>query len=104
MKVFARVSVANATLTLSLALAGCAGLEERPIHAGVATRSITLERSYSARAECTAATRTQVAAGWYAEACAYYRANPCVIKMEPDASDATLGHEVRHCFDGPWHR
>lgn len=83
-------------------LCGCETFEERPVKVGEDTRAITLVRTYSAAAKCEA--DTTVPPGWKVIACAYPGPILCTIKLHPMASDEVLGHEVRHCFDGYWHR
>lgn len=89
-------------LILCSVLAGCASLEERPVKVGTESQWITLERTYTATEDCSR--HAQAAPGWKIIACATFDHVSCRIKMQPTASDDTLGHETRHCFDGAWHR
>jgi hypothetical protein len=36
-------------------------------------------------------------------ACSVMNGNICTIVTEKDTSMHTLGHELRHCFQGAWH-
>lgn len=83
-------------------MAGCAGVTERPVKTGEETRIVTLNRTYAATQECSK--DVTAAPGWYVVACATFNDILCRITMRPDATDDTLGHESRHCFDGAWHR
>ncbi len=84
-------------------LASCAVLEERPVIVGNETRIITLKRTYNATNECISL-GAKAPPNWKVEACAQFNQTNCLILMKPDATDETLGHEARHCFDGSWHR
>lgn len=90
-------------LLIVLLLAGCASFEERPIKTGAETRVITLDRTYTATEECNKLGAV-VAPGWRVLACAQINGTLCRITMQPAATDDTLGHEARHCFDGMWHK
>ena len=37
-------------------------------------------------------------------ACAYWDNNSCVIITHLKTTTHTLGHEIRHCFQGEWHK
>lgn len=89
-------------LLLALFIGGCASFEERPLKVGTDTRYIILIRAYDTREECSRLSTSPP--GWRPIACATLRPTDCTIRMQPDATDDTLGHEVRHCFDGDWHR
>ena len=41
--------------------------------------------------------------GYAVNACSYWLDNNCVIITKKRTSMHTLGHEVRHCFQGNWH-
>ena len=41
--------------------------------------------------------------GFNATACAKWRGNKCTIITPRETTMETLGHEVRHCFEGHWH-
>lgn len=89
-------------VALSLFLGGCASVEERPVKAGPEVRIVTLERTYAATEEC--GKLTSAPPGWKIVACATLGEAVCKIIAQPTADDDVLGHEVRHCFDGTWHR
>jgi len=36
-------------------------------------------------------------------ACAKWRGNKCTIITPRETTMETLGHELRHCFEGHWH-
>ena len=96
-------------LLTTLFLTSCAEISgtfdgERPLKAGLETKTITLLRTYDASEECTRLTWNKVPPGRKAIACASWGETNCLIRIKPDASDEVLGHEVRHCFDGSWHR
>lgn len=88
-------------VALSLSLGGCATFEERPIKVGTETRLVTLMRTYTATEECSKLATAPP--GWGIAACATHGPYHCTIRMRPDATDDTLGHELRHCVDGDWH-
>lgn len=93
-------------LLSSLVLVGCATTGtfdgERPHKVGSETRLVTLIRSADASDKCAA--HKPAPPGWRVIACAEFNDTICRIYMKPDASDDTLGHEARHCFDGSWHK
>ena len=37
-------------------------------------------------------------------ACSFYNGNQCTIITSKNPSMHTMGHEMRHCFQGPWHK
>jgi len=37
-------------------------------------------------------------------ACAKFNNTSCVVYTKPNLTLAQLGHEMRHCFEGHWHR
>lgn len=41
--------------------------------------------------------------GYALNACSFFDGNQCLIITEKKVSMHTLGHEVRHCFQGNWH-
>jgi hypothetical protein len=41
--------------------------------------------------------------GLNAIGCAKWRGNKCTIITPRETTLETLGHEVRHCFEGHWH-
>ncbi len=41
--------------------------------------------------------------GYALKACTFYENDLCVIFTEKKLNMHTLGHEVRHCFQGDWH-
>jgi hypothetical protein len=90
-------------LSTMLLLTGCASFEERPVKEGMDTRVVSLQRTYQAQEQCERA-GANAAPGWKVVACAKFNQIQCTIIMRPDATDETLGHEARHCFDGSWHR
>lgn len=94
------------TSICSLLLAGCASNPgtfdgQRPYKVTTETRVVTLARDCSAGERCAA--KKQAPPGWKVVACAEYNDIICTINAAPDATDDTLGHELRHCFDGAWH-
>ena len=92
-------------LAAILLLTGCATPGtfdgERPLKVGQESRWVTLERTYTATEDC--GRKASAPPGWRIVACASYNDVHCTIRMQPDASDDTLGHETRRCFDGAWH-
>lgn len=40
---------------------------------------------------------------WAVKACSFYNGNRCDIYTAKNLNMHTLGHEVRHCFQGNWH-
>jgi uncharacterized protein YceK len=90
-------------LLILLLLSGCASIEERPVKTGSDVRVVTLYRTYQATEECNRR-GTAAAPGWKVAACASFNNQICTIVAQPTASDEILGHEVRHCFDGAWHK
>jgi hypothetical protein len=41
--------------------------------------------------------------GFTLQACAFWEGNTCTIVTGKDTTMHSLGHEVRHCFQGDWH-
>lgn len=41
--------------------------------------------------------------GFGVQACSFFNGNQCTIITGKKTSMHTLGHEVRHCFQGNWH-
>lgn len=41
--------------------------------------------------------------GFSVMGCAFWDANQCTIVTKESPNMHTLGHEVRHCFQGDWH-
>jgi hypothetical protein len=41
--------------------------------------------------------------GYGLEACSFFDGNSCTVITGKKTTMHTLGHEVRHCFQGPWH-
>jgi hypothetical protein len=37
-------------------------------------------------------------------ACTKFNDNACIVYTKPNLTLAELGHEMRHCFEGHWHR
>ena len=37
-------------------------------------------------------------------ACTKFSDSVCIVYTKPDLTLAQLGHEMRHCFEGHWHR
>jgi hypothetical protein len=37
-------------------------------------------------------------------ACARFNKDICIVYTKPNLSLSVLGHEMRHCFEGQWHR
>lgn len=37
------------------------------------------------------------------DGCAYWNGDKCIIITDKKTSLHTLGHEIRHCFQGAWH-
>lgn len=40
---------------------------------------------------------------WPVKACSFFNGNRCDIYTAKQLNMHTLGHEVRHCFQGSWH-
>jgi hypothetical protein len=38
------------------------------------------------------------------QACSFYYGNECTLITSKNPTMWTLGHEVRHCFQGQWHK
>ena len=41
--------------------------------------------------------------GYSVQACSFFDGNQCTIITGKQTTMHTVGHEVRHCFQGPWH-
>jgi len=41
--------------------------------------------------------------GYVLQACSFFDGNQCTIITGKQATMHSLGHEVRHCFQGNWH-
>jgi hypothetical protein len=41
--------------------------------------------------------------GYTVNACSFWIGNQCTIITKQQTSMHTLGHEIRHCFQGNWH-
>lgn len=88
-------------LALLLLLAGCAAAPRD----AVSVRWVRVEDPVAA---CRKAHPT--APFWGVRGCAVMRGSECTIYARDvaDAQDrdklATLGHELKHCFDGSWHK
>lgn len=41
--------------------------------------------------------------GFAVNACSFWQKNKCVIITKDRPTMGTLGHEMRHCFQGSWH-
>jgi hypothetical protein len=41
--------------------------------------------------------------GYGVQACSFYDGNQCTIITGKQTTMHSVGHEVRHCFQGPWH-
>jgi hypothetical protein len=41
--------------------------------------------------------------GYRVNACSFWSDNQCVVVTDKVTTMHTLGHEVRHCFQGNWH-
>ena len=41
--------------------------------------------------------------GYAVNACSFWTENTCTVITKKNTSMHTLGHEVRHCFQGNWH-
>ena len=41
--------------------------------------------------------------GYSVKACTFWEADTCVVYTERAINMHTLGHEMRHCFQGDWH-
>ena len=41
--------------------------------------------------------------GFAVNACAFWKDDQCTIVTDKTTTMHTLGHEVRHCFQGNWH-
>ena len=42
--------------------------------------------------------------GYALNACAFWDGDQCTILTPKTTSTHTLGHEMRHCFQGDWHK
>lgn len=42
--------------------------------------------------------------GYSVNACSFFDGNQCTIITGKQTNMHTLGHEVRHCFQGQWHK
>ena len=40
---------------------------------------------------------------WEVEACSFWNGNQCTIYTKKKPNMHSVGHEVRHCFQGNWH-
>lgn len=40
---------------------------------------------------------------WPVKACSFFNGNRCDIYTAKQLNMHTLGHEIRHCFQGSWH-
>lgn len=41
--------------------------------------------------------------GYGVQACSFFNGNTCTIITGKKTNMHSVGHEVRHCFQGPWH-
>jgi hypothetical protein len=41
--------------------------------------------------------------GYAVNACSFWEGNVCTVVTKRQVNMHTLGHEVRHCFQGNWH-
>lgn len=82
-----------------IGIGGCAMTPEYPFITSQSTPvKITLTRREDAPEVCSKRLKIPNLV-----ACAFWIVYECEIIMTPDADNDTLGHEVRHCFDGSWH-
>jgi hypothetical protein len=77
---------------LVLLLSGCGTFEANPKYSRVVvTWDVVEEEQVSEKC------------GFNATACAKWRGNKCTIITPRETTMETLGHELRHCFEGHWH-
>lgn len=88
-------------LLCCLVLVGCATVESFPILEMANTKEITLIRTWDAARICSRLVPPK--SDSVTVACAIMR-DTCIIYVEPTATNDTWGHELRHCFDGRWHK
>lgn len=89
-------------LLCCLGLAGCATVENFPILEVANTKEITLIRTPVTSQVCEMLSPAKP--GRYVVACATVANGSCTIYVTPEATNDTWGHELRHCFDGRWHK
>jgi hypothetical protein len=77
-------------LILALLLTGCEKFTAEPKYSRVV---LTWEFSENITEKC----------GDNALACAKWKGNKCTIITPRQTTMETVGHEVRHCFEGHWH-
>jgi len=42
--------------------------------------------------------------GYSVEACSFWTKTTCTVITAPTANFHTIGHEIRHCLQGSWHK
>lgn len=47
--------------------------------------------------------RSGAAFGYSVQACSFWEGNSCTIVTSKNPNMGTLGHEMRHCYQGNWH-
>lgn len=69
------------------------------------TMIITWKPVSNVQAACEAASRANgyTGFGFAVNACAFWKDNTCTVITKKNPTMHTLGHEVRHCFQGNWH-
>ena len=82
-----------------LLLASCSNL---PKEEKVKTASVTWIRTESAQQQCESL--FIVPAGYKIYACAVLEDKHCYVITHPQEGNDYLGHEMRHCFDGEYHK
>lgn len=72
---------------------------------GTDTKAVTLMVVDNPQAVCNKESRKRGNKGfaYQVEACAFWTADACTVVISPTASMHTLGHEMRHCWQGDWH-
>ncbi len=91
-------SASAASLAAFVALAGCAGSED-------AIRIRWIKAESVADADLWCETLMKRRAPMMLRGCQTWdRAQRVCIVVAPAGDNETLGHEVRHCFEGAWHK
>lgn len=94
-------------------LAGCAGAQPMPVQANRHDMEFTAQPSYQIKRvewivvdDIDAACRgfQPLMEGRRYVGCTHYNNTSCRVYTGRTTTLSILGHEIRHCFEGQWHR
>jgi len=79
--------------------------EQFKLHKGTETIALILKVVDNPKAACDIESRKRGNNGfsYQVQACAFWTQDTCTVVVGTTTTMHTLGHEIRHCFQGDWH-